>query len=101
MDIIPHLPKSCVGVYLKDLRSKEIADDAVVCVGCGRSTKPESGGEAWSAIIVILMAVGTLIIPLIGIIAGIIGLTKEPKRAQGAGLLALGVIMAVAYMVTM
>ena len=27
---------------------KQIADDAVVCVGCGRSTRKASGsGEAW------------------------------------------------------
>jgi predicted nucleic acid-binding Zn ribbon protein len=80
---------------------KEIPDDAVVCVGCGRSTKRKSEGEAWSALIVILLAIGTLVIPFIGLVAGIIGLTKEPKRAQGAGLLALGVIMTVAYMVNM
>ena len=80
---------------------KEIADDAVVCVGCGRSTKLKSEGEAWSALTVVLLAIGTVIIPFIGLIAGIIGLTKEPKRAQGAGLLALGVIMTVAYMTTM
>ncbi len=81
---------------------KQIADDAVVCIGCGRSTRQASvSGEAWGVGFMILMVIGTLIIPLIGLVSGIVGLTKEPKRAQGAGLLALGVIMTVAYLTTM
>ncbi|MDA8807244.1 zinc-ribbon domain-containing protein [Opitutales bacterium] len=81
---------------------KQIADDAVVCVGCGRSTRKASGsGEAWGVGLMIIMVIGTLIIPFIGLVAGVIDLTKEPKRAQGAGLLALGAIMTVAYMTTM
>ena len=54
-----------------------------MCIGCGCSTKQSSGsGEAWGVDLMILMVVGTLIIPFIGLVAGIIGLTKEPKRVQ-------------------
>lgn len=81
---------------------KEIADDAVVCIGCGRPVKPlKSSGEKWGTGSMIGLVVGSIVIPLIGIIFGIIGLTKEEKKGQGAALLTIGIIMAVSYLVVM
>lgn len=72
---------------------KEIADDAVVCIGCGRAVNKnisaitKSDSEPWSGGIYSLIIIGTLLIPyagsLLGLIFGIIGISKEPKRTQG------------------
>lgn len=73
---------------------KEIADDAVVCVGCGRAVKPVVPvGEKWSTGVMVALVIGTILIPLIGIVFGIIGLNKEEKKGQGTALLTLGIIM--------
>ena len=45
----------------------------------------------------IALAVGTFIIPLIGIVAGVIGMRTPAKRNQGIGLLIFGIIMALVY----
>jgi hypothetical protein len=73
---------------------KEIADDAVVCIGCGRAVKPLAAvGEKWSTGAMIALVIGTLLVPLIGIIFGIIGLNKGKKEKQGAILLGFGIFM--------
>jgi len=75
---------------------KEIADDAVVCIGCGRAVKPIAAtGEKWGTGAMIALVIGTLFVPLIGIIFGIIGMNKEAKKGQGATLLAIGIIMVI------
>lgn len=81
---------------------KEIADDAVICIGCGRAVKPvKASGEKWGTGAMVALVIGSIIIPLIGIIFGIIGLTKEEKREQGVTLLVIGIIMVIVYMVSM
>lgn len=81
---------------------KEIPDDAVVCVGCGRPVKPLKGSDGkWGTGAMIGLVVGSIVIPLIGIIFGIIGLAKEEKRGQGATLLIISLVMMVAYMASM
>lgn len=60
--------------------------------------EPKPGDdEAWSTVIMIALAVGTFIIPLIGIVAGVIGMRTPAKRNQGIGLLIFGIIMALVY----
>ena len=71
---------------------KEIDDAAVVCVGCGCAVEPAN--EKWSTGAMVALVIGTLIIPLVGLIAGIIGLTKNgKKKTQGGILLGLAIIM--------
>ena len=75
---------------------KEIPDDAVVCIGCGRAVKPlpqQVAAKKWSGGMLALLIILTIFIPLVGIIAGIVGLTKEEKRGQGGLLLGLGIFM--------
>ena len=73
---------------------KEIVNEAVVCVGCGRPVKPLSSvGEKWGPGAMTALVIGTLLIPLIGIVFGIIGLNKEAKKGQGGILLGLGIFM--------
>ena len=77
---------------------KEIADDAVVCIGCGRPVTPKitakDVGEKWGTGTMVALIIGTLLIPLIGIIFGIIGLNQRAKKNQATALLAIGIFMA-------
>ena len=61
--------------------------------------QPQATGpdQAWSTGIMIALAVGTLFIPLVGIVAGVIGLRSPAKRNQGIGLLVFGGIMVLVY----
>lgn len=74
---------------------KEIADDAVICVGCGREVRPlrRLEGNKWSGGVLALLIIGAIFIPFAGIIAGIVGLTQEAKRRQGILLLVIGLII--------
>ena len=79
---------------------KEIAGDALICVGCSRPVKAiRATGEKWGTRAMIGLIIGSMVIPNIGIIVGIIGLTKQGTRRQGAQLLAIGIIMTVAWIV--
>lgn len=53
----------------------------------------EVSDEKWGGGTMALLIIGTILIPLVGIIAGIYGLTKEAKRRQGGLLLGLGIFM--------
>ncbi len=41
----------------------------------------------------VALVIGTILVPLIGIIFGIIGLNQEEKKGQGTALLTLGIVM--------
>ncbi len=58
---------------------------------------PGQEGEQWSGVHMALLVIGAIIVPFVGIIAGIIGLTKKPKKIQGGILLAIGVVMLLVY----
>ena len=93
---------------------KEIADDAVVCVGCGRpiattgvltpkkesvflwfmNTSPWSKGNLVSAIIV------TVLIPIVGLIIGGIGLAKG-QGAKAIFLLVFSIVVTAFYVIKM
>lgn len=73
---------------------KEIVDDAIVCIGCGRSiSKTPKQKEKWTTPEMVVMVITTMIIPLIGFIYGGIGLSKKEKQGQGALLLVTAIIV--------
>ena len=81
---------------------KEIPDDAVICIGCGRAVKPvKAPEEKWTTGVMVALVIGSILIPLIGIISGVIGLTKDVNKNQGAILLTIGILMTVAYIATL
>lgn len=72
----------------------EVLDTAVVCIKCGSPLKKdsnicESAAEAWPKNKMWMYGILSFIIPIVGIILGIIGLTKEPRRIQGAILIGI------------
>lgn len=73
---------------------KEIADDASVCIGCGREVKSFAKSERkfekpWSTGKMVLFGIFSFFLPVIGIAGGIYGLVRDEKRKQGATLLIL------------
>jgi Uncharacterised protein family UPF0547 len=78
--------------------AKEIPDDAVVCVGCGRAVQPLQPPAAqtvlqtgWSDNLITFLLFGSALLPIIGIVAGIIGLFKSETRKQGVSILVFGI----------
>ncbi|MCF7911461.1 MAG: hypothetical protein K9M99_02955 [Candidatus Cloacimonetes bacterium] len=69
----------------------EVANDAVICVKCGRRVGKEAiaGAEdgKWTTGVFVALILVTVLVPyvggLIGLIFGIIGLTKPAKKKQG------------------
>ena len=76
---------------------KEIADDAVICVGCGKEVRPlrRLEGKKWGGGILALLIIAAIFIPFAGIIGGIVGITQEAKKRQGILLLVIGIIVPV------
>lgn len=85
---------------------KEIPDDAVICVGCGRQIKPLADPSpkredsiqpptvvknAWPAGTMLVLVIASMFIPFVGIVFGILGLLDKDKKEQGALLLAIGI----------
>jgi len=56
--------------------------------------------KPWNMGLVILLGVGTLCIPFIGIVAGIIAMKTEENKTAGYVLLTLGIIMAFLYLLS-
>ena len=81
--------------------AKEIPDDAVVCMGCGRAVQPlrqtisqpvvQSG---WSLKTVAFLLYGSAILPPIGWIAGIVGLFKAETRTEALNILVFSIFVA-------
>ncbi|MCX6012515.1 MAG: zinc ribbon domain-containing protein [Chloroflexi bacterium] len=67
----------------------EVLPETVFCIGCGKAIVPP--GEKWHDSLLILFIVSSLIIPLVGFVTGIIGMTQKEKRIQGILLFALGI----------
>ncbi|HPF17593.1 MAG TPA: tetratricopeptide repeat protein [Thermotogota bacterium] len=84
---------------------EEIFEDAVVCPHCGRQVAPfknnkeveELTASPWATSNMIGLIVGTIILPFIGLIAGIYGLIKPGKVKQGFVLLIIAVFVSVIY----
>ncbi len=74
----------------------EIPADAAFCLECGKAVKPlmrEVSDDKWSNGVMALLIIVTILLPLIGIIGGIYGLSKEAKRSQGVLLLGIAVFL--------
>ncbi len=72
---------------------KEILDMAAVCVGCGcpvKSTKVPEG--KWSSGAMVALVIGSVLMPLIGIVFGVIGLNRIEKKQQGKLLLGIALL---------
>lgn len=68
--------------------SHQLADAAPSANAAGSSTAE----GPWSNTTMAWLVVGSLFIPIMGVIAGIIGLNSKPKKTQGAILLVIGII---------
>ena len=54
--------------------------------------------KAWGPAVVVVMVVLTILIPILGIVLGIIDMSSPgPRRGQGAAFLAVGLVMMVIY----
>lgn len=69
---------------------KEVPEDGAICLGCGRELKKTV--KPWSTAMVVIYCILAVIIPFVGIVAGIIGTTKEQRRTQGIVILAASVL---------
>lgn len=81
----------------------EISSGAFICMNCGvpvksinRSVGQSRANEPWTTGVMALLVIGTIIMPLVGLVAGATSLKSEAKRNQAIVLLALGIIMIVA-----
>lgn len=72
---------------------KEIPDEAVVCVGCGRPVQPVKppppipSDDKWSGGAMTGLVIGSIFIPLLGIILGVIYMSNSqtaPDRKKQA-----------------
>lgn len=71
---------------------KEVLETAVVCIGCGSALGNNSvvcDVEPWTQGKMIGYGILSFLLPLVGGILAIIGLTKEPRRMQGAILMGI------------
>lgn len=75
----------------------ELLDKAVVCSGCGEavedfSTAQPVEGQGWNwPVFLALLALAFSGVP--GIVFGVMGLSDPGKKAQGAALISIGVLM--------
>jgi len=74
---------------------KEIADDAVVCIGCGRAVKPLRDANSPSAMVggkfsdgvMAALIIASVLIPILGVVLGLIYLSSSsssPERKKQA-----------------
>jgi hypothetical protein len=56
-------------------------------------------GQPWSEGTIIGLAIATFFVPLVGIIAGIIGLQDAAKKEQGGGLLIWGIVTLLGWLI--
>jgi len=84
---------------------QQIADDAVVCVNCGRAVKEEVkqvlGDERRGPLTTgqyILSIIATIILPIIGYVIAFIGFTQNPvpqRKNQSYVILGVAIVMTV------
>jgi len=80
---------------------EEIFEDAVICPHCGRQVAPltnhededETQESTWDESNMLGLVVGTIIFPIIGLVAGIYGLIKPGKAGQGFALLIYTIVV--------
>ena len=73
-----------------------IPDEAAECGHCGKKAEPSALKEAkaaWGEGVMVLLAFLSIIFPIVGLGAGICGVTRSEKRGQGFILLLTGAAM--------
>lgn len=73
-----------------------IPDEAAECGHCGKKAEPaapKGAKAAWGDGVMVLLAFLSIIFPIVGLSAGIYGVTQRNKRGQGGILLLTGVVM--------
>jgi hypothetical protein len=75
---------------------KEIADETVNCDGCGRQIRASiPDNRSWSSLEMLFFIIGTILIPLGGIVFGIINYHNPQRKNQALVLVVIsGVIFA-------
>lgn len=81
---------------------KEIHESATTCPHCGapqvaQAAVTQNAGKPWSTGRMVMYGLASFFLPLIGVIAGIIGMLKEATRKQGVVLLVLALAGVVFY----
>ena len=69
---------------------RNLEDDAIACTGCGRATKDTK--REWRVLPVLILFALTALFPVVGIAAGIYGITQAKNRFTGAMLLISGLV---------
>ncbi len=87
---------SVIGMVIFLPIAKEIADEAVVCIGCGRPVQPVKatlppapiiGDDNWSSGAMADLVIASVFIPILGIILGVIYMSNNatsPERNRQA-----------------
>ena len=82
---------------------KELTDDVVYCLNCGRKVAPVRQVESikstkkWSRALFAILMVLTIPFPIIGLVGSIVGIMQKENRQQGLILLATTTIMLVIW----
>ena len=82
---------------------KELTDDVVYCLNCGRKVEPVQQVESitttvkWSRALFAILMVLTIPFPIIGLVGSIVGIMQKENRQQGLILLATTTIMLVIW----
>lgn len=79
---------------------KEVLEKAVVCLSCGGivnevflvSPKEKDNYQEWSLSAFIGYLILGVLLPFVGFIIGIVGITKEAKRTQGIYILVASIV---------
>lgn len=90
-------------MFCKNCGRDGLSGDAIFCPSCGAQTGNSDAVakattvEPWTTNKFTWLIVLSLLMPVIGWIFGIIGLTKEPTRNQGGIVLAVGILAAIVW----
>lgn len=72
---------------------KEIYDEAVVCIGCGRAVSPTiktksdvfTSAEKWNDVVMTGLLIGTIFIPILGLIIGALNMNNNSVSQEKMG----------------
>lgn len=70
---------------------KEIYDDAVICIHCGRNTSFKQL-QKWMPGVYILLILAALLIPLSGLLVGLLNIDKASKKEQSSTLIVISLV---------
>lgn len=85
---------------------KEILDDAIICISCGRSTqsvsiynsiKSQQTYEPWDGGVFTALIIGSIVFPLIGLTMFLLNKENPARESQSNILLIVFVLMFIVY----